>query len=188
MVLFNFLAKYLPLNGITRFEIIESIPIYFLPSIYVYNVWYVIYIGLIIFCIYLLFSKKDIEKDLIQWLLVTYSANIVWVFVWHYGLTALAVIAVLIQFLSLIQVYIRINKYKKSIFPYGIFSLDVCCTDFKYCSCELYSKEWRISFFCTINSNCFNGIYNFYCTNGSESKKRLSLCTNNNLGSFRNSS
>ncbi len=32
MVLFNFLAEYLPLNGITRFEIIESIPIYFYPQ------------------------------------------------------------------------------------------------------------------------------------------------------------
>lgn len=121
MVGFNFFVEYFSLNGYTRFEIIEAIPIYFLPSTFVYNIWYVIYVGLIVFAIYLLLSKKDIEADLTKWIYVTYISNFVWIFTWHYGLTGLAVLAVLIQLISLVQVYIRLWRYNKPIFAYGIF-------------------------------------------------------------------
>jgi len=123
MVGFNFCVEYFTLNGLTRFEIIEKIPIYFLPSIFVYNIWYVIYVGLIVFAIYLFFSKKEVEDDLAKWIYVTYLSNLVWVLTWHYGLTGLAVIAVLIQLLSLVQVYIKLWKYKKPLFGYGIFRI-----------------------------------------------------------------
>lgn len=123
MVLFNICVEYFSLNGLTRFEIIEQIPIYFLPSMFVYNIWYVIYVGLIVFAIYLFLTKKEVEDDLAKWMYVTYISNIVWVITWHYGLVALAVIAVLIQFLSLVQVYIKLWKYKKTIFGYGIFRI-----------------------------------------------------------------
>ena len=123
MVGINFSVEYFTLNGLTRFQIIESIPIYFLPSMYVYNIWYVIYIGLIAFAIYLFFSKKDLEKDLAKWIYITYLSNFAWIFTWHFSFTSLAVIAVLIQFFSLIQIYIIIWKEKKPLFPYGVFRI-----------------------------------------------------------------
>ena len=123
MVFFNLFVDYFTLNGLTRLQIIESIPVYFLPSMYVYNIWYVIYVGLITFAIYLFFSKKEIEKNLAKWISITYLSNIAWIFTWHFGLTSLAVIAVLIQFFSLIQIYIIIWKEKKPLFPYGVFRI-----------------------------------------------------------------
>jgi hypothetical protein len=123
MLLFNFYAEWLPINGVTRLEVLNSIPIYFMPSNYVYNIWYVIYAGLIIFNLYLLFSKKDIDSKIAKWIVVANIVNIIWIFVWHYLLTGLAVIAVSIIFISLVIIFFELGKKKKPFFPYAFFSI-----------------------------------------------------------------
>lgn len=58
MLIFNLYAEWLPINGITRLDVLDSIPIYFMPSRYVYNIWYLIYALMIVVCIF--FSVKKI--------------------------------------------------------------------------------------------------------------------------------
>jgi hypothetical protein len=114
MLIFNLYAEWLPINGITRLDVLDSIPIYFMPSRYVYNIWYLIYALMIVVCIFLFFSKKDLNNKLTKWIMIVNLTNIVWVLVWHFMLTGLGAIASAIIFLSLLIIYIELSKIKFS--------------------------------------------------------------------------
>ena len=49
----NGLANTLPLNGLNTGEISDSFDIYFVPAGYVFSIWGVIYLGLLLYAVYL---------------------------------------------------------------------------------------------------------------------------------------
>ena len=108
----NFLANFLPINGVTTGEISDSFPVYFVPAGYAFSIWGLIYIGLLIYSIVPLI-KKDLNTQLIHkvfpWFAVSSAANIVWIFVWHYKLIEVTVLLMLVLLGSLIKIYIESN-------------------------------------------------------------------------------
>jgi hypothetical protein len=87
VLIVNALATLLPLNGLDTGEISDRFEIFFVPAGYVFSIWGLIYTGLIAFTIYQALPKnRDAEwlRKITPFYLLGNSANIVWLFLWHY--------------------------------------------------------------------------------------------------------
>ena len=111
-IVINGLANALPLNGQTTGEISDRFQVYFVPAGYVFSIWGLIYVGLIAFAVYqALPSQRDNPRLRSTGYLFALScvANIVWLFLWHYEIFPLTLVAMLVLLLLLIAVYLRLD-------------------------------------------------------------------------------
>ncbi len=117
MIIVNFLANYLPINGKTTGELSAQYPNLFVPAALTFAIWGVIYLLLAFFVI---FQAKDLfkkSKDMniyfindIGWLFFVSSlANMAWIFAWHYEKVILSLIIMIILLFSLIKIYLNLN-------------------------------------------------------------------------------
>jgi hypothetical protein len=111
----NGLANALPLNGQGTGEISDRFDIYFVPAGYVFSIWGLIYLGLVTFTIYqALPAQKDnpLLKRIYPAYWVGNLANTVWIFLWHYEIFSLTLVAMLTILVSLLYIYNQISKAK----------------------------------------------------------------------------
>jgi hypothetical protein len=111
----NGLANALPLNGQGTGEISDRFDIYFVPAGYVFSIWGLIYLGLVTFTIYqALPAQKDnpLLKRIYPAYWIGNLANAVWIFLWHYEIFSLTLVAMLTILVSLLYIYIQISKAK----------------------------------------------------------------------------
>lgn len=113
VIVINVLANALPFNGLNTGEISDRFNIYFVPAGYVFSIWGVIYIGLIAFAI-IQFLPSQRNNPHVARISSAYSlsgvANIVWIFLWHYEVFALTLIAMLALLISLILIFLQLWK------------------------------------------------------------------------------
>lgn len=104
----NALANMLPLNGQTTGEISNRLPVLFTPAGYVFSIWILIYVLLSIWVIGLwrirnngdtLFEKRSLL------FIISNMFNISWIFLWHYELFALTVVAMVGLLITLLLLY-----------------------------------------------------------------------------------
>jgi hypothetical protein len=109
----NGLANALPLNGQGTGEISDRFDIYFVPAGYVFSIWGLIYLGLVAFTIYQALPAQR-DNTLLKKIYPAYwfgsLANIVWLFLWHYNVFALTLVAMLTILASLLYIYYHISK------------------------------------------------------------------------------
>ncbi len=112
-ILVNGLANALPLNGLTTGEISDSFDVLFVPAGYVFSIWGLIYVGLIIYAIYQALPR-NLENPRLDAIaipfLVASAANIAWLFLWHYLVFSLTIVAMLTLLASLILIYRRLGS------------------------------------------------------------------------------
>lgn len=109
----NGLANALPLNGQGTGEISDRFDIFFVPAGYVFSIWGLIYLGLIAFTIYQgLSSQKDniLIKKISPAYWVGSLANVIWIFLWHYEIFSLTLVAMMSLLLSLLFIFVQIKK------------------------------------------------------------------------------
>ena len=90
------LATALPLNGQTTGEISDRFDVYFVPAGYVFSIWGLIYLALIGYSLYQVLPSQRENPRLRRtgWLYVlSCAANIVWLFLWHYEVFELTIVA-----------------------------------------------------------------------------------------------
>ena len=108
----NALANALPLNGLNTGQISDRFHVYFVPAGYVFSIWGVIYLGLIAFAIYQALPSQR-ENSRLQatgwWISLGGLANSAWIFLWHYELFPLTLIAMLTLLATLIVTYLRLG-------------------------------------------------------------------------------
>jgi hypothetical protein len=112
MIVVNVLANALPINGQNTGEISDRFQIYFVPAGYVFSIWGLIYLGLIAYIIYqaLPAQRNTARLDAIGLPFVVSSlANIVWIFLWHYNVFPLTLVAMVVLLASLIVVYLQLR-------------------------------------------------------------------------------
>jgi hypothetical protein len=119
LIIMNVLANALPFNGISTATVSDSFKVYFVPAGYVFAIWGLIYIGLLAYGIYQVLPAQRENPRLRRAaapFIVGSSANIAWLFFWHYGVFALTVVAMLILLISLILVYriLGVNQVRVS--------------------------------------------------------------------------
>ena len=112
VIVINGLANALPLNGQTTGEISDRFQVYFVPAGYVFSIWGLIYVALAAFAVYqALPAQRDNPRLRGIGYLFTLScvANIAWIFLWHYEVFPLTLVAMLALLLLLIAIYLRLG-------------------------------------------------------------------------------
>jgi benzodiazapine receptor len=108
----NGLANALPLNGQTTGEISDRFQVYFVPAGYVFSIWGLIYIGLVAFAVYqaLPVQRQNPRLRGIGYMFaLSCLANIIWLFLWHYEIFPLTLVAMGALLLLLIVIYLRLD-------------------------------------------------------------------------------
>jgi hypothetical protein len=116
----NMLANTLPINGLNTGQISDRFEVYFVPAGYVFSIWGLIYVGLAAYAVFqiLPLTKENERLDKIPLLfLVSSTANIAWIFFWHYLLFGWSLVAMLVLLLSLIMIYLRLGIGKTPLDP-----------------------------------------------------------------------
>lgn len=127
-VIINALANSLPLNGKTTGEISDRFEVYFVPAGYVFIIWGVIYLGLVAFAFYqaLPAQRENPRLRRVGYFFVwSCLANVVWLFLWHYEVFGLTVVAMLALLLSLIVIYLRLEIGRQQVSRAETFLLNV---------------------------------------------------------------
>jgi hypothetical protein len=108
----NYLSANLPLNNQNPGEISDSFQVFFVPAGYVFSIWGLIYLGMIAYTVYqaLPTQRENALLDRVGWLFVgTCAANSIWLFLWHYLLFSLSILAMLALLVLLILIYLALG-------------------------------------------------------------------------------
>jgi benzodiazapine receptor len=109
VIVVNGLANALPLNGQSTGEISDRFEVYFVPAGYVFSIWGLIYLALIGYSIYqaLPAQRENSRLRRIGYLYVlSCAANIAWLFLWHYEIFEITIVAMVALLLLLIGIYL----------------------------------------------------------------------------------
>jgi len=118
MVAVNGLANALPLNEQTTGEISDRFDVYFVPAGYVFSIWGLIYLALVAFVIYQALPSQRENPRLRQvgyLFALSCVANVAWLFLWHYEVFALTMVAMVALLLLLIAIYLRLGIGRTSV-------------------------------------------------------------------------
>jgi benzodiazapine receptor len=111
-IVINGLANALPLNGQTTGEISDRFQVYFVPAGYVFSIWGLIYVALVAFAVYQALPSQRNNPRLRRigtLFALSCVANIAWLFLWHYEIFPLTLVAMLALLLLLIAIYLRLD-------------------------------------------------------------------------------
>ena len=151
----NGLANTLPLNGLGTGEISDRFAILFVPAGYVFSIWGLIYLGLIVFAIFqALPSQRDnpLLKRISPAFWFANIANNVWIFLWHYELFPLTLIAMASLLASLLYIYRQISLARSGFernqrwliqLPFSIYLGWISVATIANIAQVLYYLDWR---------------------------------------------
>lgn len=111
----NFLANWLPLNGVNTGQVADSYPNLFTPPGYVFAIWGIIYTLAMVFAAYQVRTSQRSEGYLasIGWLyLISGVINVAWIFVFHYsyGAPILYLVSTVLLLLLLVDLLLIYRK------------------------------------------------------------------------------
>jgi hypothetical protein len=109
VIVVNGLANALPLNGLNTGEISDRFDVYFVPAGYVFSIWGLIYLALLGYSIYqaLPAQRENPRLQRIGWLYVlSCAANVAWLFLWHYEVFEITIVAMGALLVLLIAIYL----------------------------------------------------------------------------------
>jgi benzodiazapine receptor len=112
VIVVNWLANALPINGQTQAEISDRFDVFFVPAGYAFSIWGLIFLGLIAFAVYqaLPAQRENARLRRVGYLFaLSCVANISWLFLWHYEVFVLTLVAMLALLLLLIAIYLRLD-------------------------------------------------------------------------------
>lgn len=112
-ILINFLANYLPINGISTGEVSANYENPFTPAGFTFSIWGLIYLLLIIFAVYQFTGSGKINKKFSTgpYLILASAANIGWIFSWHYQYIYLSMFVILLLPFFLFPIFKRVNSF-----------------------------------------------------------------------------
>ncbi len=111
-IVVNTLANALPINGLNTGEISDRFEVYFVPAGYVFSIWGLIYIGLIAFTIFQALPSQRQNPRMRAtgwWVSLGGLANIAWIFLWHYEIFPITILAMAALLITLIITYLRLG-------------------------------------------------------------------------------
>ena len=124
----NILASALPLNGQNTGEISDRFQVYFVPAGYVFAIWFLIFIGWLVFAVYqfLPAQKESPRLRRLGYLFaISGLVNAAWLFAWHYNYFVLSVLLMLTLLGLLIASYLRLDVNRVSVSRSERWSVDI---------------------------------------------------------------
>jgi hypothetical protein len=130
MVVMNYLANALPLNGKNTGELSDAFPNLFVPAGVTFSIWGIIYLLLLAFCI-VQFSGVML--------------NALWIVCWHYGKIPLSVIVMLGLLATLIYVNLQMKGLPAGIIKasFGIYLGWICIATIASVTTLLVHTNWN---------------------------------------------
>jgi hypothetical protein len=110
VLIVNTLATTVGINGKLTGAVSDGIPNLFVPAGLTFSIWGPIYLLLLMFTAWQFTKAAAPAVGRVGWLFVLSSAaNIGWLLLWHYQLTALSMAAMLALLASLIAIYVKLG-------------------------------------------------------------------------------
>ena len=145
MIVMNYLANALPLNGKNTGAISDGFPNLFVPAGITFSIWGVIYLLLLVFCVTQFTSTNQDVVSRIGWLFaVTCIFNALWIVTWHYGRLPLSVIVMLGLLISLIWINIIVKDLPSGLIKaaFGIYLGWICIATIANVTALLVTYNW----------------------------------------------
>jgi len=145
MIVMNYLANALPLNGKNTGAISDGFPNLFVPAGITFSIWGVIYLLLLVFCVTQFTSTNQDVVSRIGWLFaVTCIFNALWIVTWHYGRLPLSVIVMLGLLVSLIWINIIVKDLPSGLIKaaFGIYLGWICIATIANVTALLVTYNW----------------------------------------------
>ena len=108
----NILADALPINGLNTGAISDGFHVFFVPAGYVFSIWGLIYLGLLAYAAYQAMPSQRENPRLRStgwWIVLGGLANMAWIFLWHYELFPLTLVAMMVLLGTLIVTYLYLG-------------------------------------------------------------------------------
>lgn len=145
MVLMNYLANSLPLNGKTTGALSAEYPNLFVPTGATFSIWGIIYLMLLLFVILQFFqSNANIVKAVGWAFAISCLFNSLWIFAWHYQMLPLSLIIMLGLLIAVIYIGIKLQPFSLSITKaaFGVYLGWLCIATIANVTALLVSYKW----------------------------------------------
>jgi hypothetical protein len=146
MIVMNYLANELPLNGRTTGSISDSYPNLFVPAGLTFAIWGVIYLLLMVFCVVQFTSPRHEIINEIGWLFsATCILNSLWILAWHYEKLPLSLVIMLALLAALIWININIEDLHFGLIKaaFGVYVGWICIATIANVTALLVSHGWN---------------------------------------------
>lgn len=146
MLVMNYLANALPLNGKNTGELSDSFPNLFVPAGMTFSIWGVIYVLIILYCI---FQFKDYNAVPVSKISLAFGIscilNALWIVFWHYGKLPLSLLVMAGLLASLIYINIAIRDLPFGIIKasFGIYLGWICIATIANVTAVLVNSGWN---------------------------------------------
>ncbi len=145
MILMNYLANALPLNGKTTGELSAQYPNLFVPAGVTFSIWGVIYLLLLIFVI-LQFntSNRQVVMDIGWAFAISSLLNAAWIVAWHYEKLPLSLIIMLGLLISLVFINFQLRGPAPVFFriAFGVYLGWICIATIANVTALLVAYQW----------------------------------------------
>lgn len=145
MILMNYFANAIPLNGNTTGELSARYPNLFVPAGITFSIWGVIYLLLLGFCVVQFMSQYRQMADSIGWFfVVSCILNSLWIVAWHYERPGLSLVIMLFLLFSLIIINQRLVPFGRGITgaAFGLYLGWICIATIANATALLVKLNW----------------------------------------------
>ena len=151
----NWLANALPINGITTGEVSDGFPVLFKPAGYAFAIWGLIYLGLIAFATFHFLQagrRSEVLPRVTRPFLVSCAANALWLVAWHYERFVVTLALMLLLLGSLITLYRRLDPARPAPsatqrwmvhVPISLYLSWICVATIANASITFYDMGWQ---------------------------------------------
>lgn len=145
MIVMNYLANALPINGKTTGELSDAYPNLFVPAGLTFSIWGIIYLLLAVYCVIQFTSgNQAVIKD-IGWLFALSSLlNGLWIIAWHYQKLPLSLLIMMGMLVTLTLINQRISPEKFGLIKaaFGIYLGWICIATIANITALLVNYGW----------------------------------------------
>ncbi len=146
MIVMNYLANALPLNGRTTGELSSAYPNLFTPAGVTFSIWGVIYLLLAGYCVVQLSGRGLPVAERLGWLFaVSCLLNALWLVAWHYEKVplSLAIMAGLLVTLILINLKLKDRPPGLTKAAFGVYLGWICIATIANVAALLVRSNWN---------------------------------------------
>jgi hypothetical protein len=145
MIVMNYLANALPLNGKTTGELSDMYPNLFVPAGLTFSIWGAIYHLLLGYCIIQFIGADQVSIKAVSWLFAaTCVFNALWIVAWHYQKLPVSLIIMLGLLVTLILINMRITEADHGLLKaaFGVYLGWICIATIANVTALLVNYKW----------------------------------------------
>lgn len=145
MIITNYLANALPINGKTTGELSAQYPNLFVPAGITFSIWGFIYLLILGFLVLQFYeADKSIIKSISFVFALSCLLNSLWILAWHYEQLPLSLLLMAGLLISLIYINFQLQSYSAGIIKaaFGVYLGWICIATIANVTALLVNYQW----------------------------------------------